>query len=69
MERLRTLKTVVYAIAVILAVQLAFLMYVIKPKGMILLGFVVIILLCLYLVRVSLLVLGELIEANKKLNK
>lgn len=70
MERLKTLKSVVYVIAVILAIQLGLLIYIIRPSRFVLWsGFAVVTLMCIYLIRLSISVLNELIEANNKLKK
>lgn len=66
MERLRTLRTIVYIICAILAVQLTILITVIRPSGLFMLSsFAVIVILCIYLARVALLALNELIDQHK----
>ncbi|MCC8036292.1 MAG: hypothetical protein LIO77_10280 [Rikenellaceae bacterium] len=66
MERLKTLRTIVYMICAIFAVQVAILISIIKPSGMFLwAGFGVIAILFVYLARVALLALKELIDNRK----
>ncbi|MCC8018743.1 MAG: hypothetical protein LIO85_03095 [Rikenellaceae bacterium] len=66
MERLRLLRTIVYVICAILAVQLALMFFFLKPSGgFVILGFTIIAILCLYLARVALTALNELIDKYK----
>ncbi|MCD7968924.1 MAG: hypothetical protein LUF87_01025 [Alistipes sp.] len=66
MERLRTLKTIVYLICAIMAVQLGLLVHMVRPSGMFLwVSFAVIAILFIYLARVALVALDELIDKHK----